>query len=166
MAFHYWNNENKLNLYNWHAPVLALLLYENVSTQFCGQTLRTRFLYRLQVDLWSPANHAQVVVSANKLFESSKNAPVLWNCSGTIAPVNWYLQWTISITRLLTDGGIPLLAMHSIAPMLSRSARDIENEEPLMLCTTHNRDEQQWKETNICIISKKTVKKTMCKSEW
>lgn len=46
------------------------------------------------------------------------------------------------MTRLLTDGGIPLLAMHNMAPILSRSARDIENEDPLMLGTKQNYDRQ------------------------
>lgn len=44
-----------------------------------------------------------------------------------------YLQCTISMTLFETVGGIPLLAMHKWAPILSLSTREIENDDPLML---------------------------------
>lgn len=64
-----------------------------------------------------------------------------------------YLQWTINITRLLTDGGIPFEAMHNIGPMLSLSAREIENDDPLMLGTFVHREMRKKNKRNVCINS-------------
>lgn len=43
----------------------------------------------------------------------------------------WYLQWTMSMTRLLTDGGIPLDAMHRYAPIFNLSTREMVKIDPL-----------------------------------